>query len=908
MLPAGSTVYVVDAHSLIFQVFHAIPEMTSPRGEPVNAVFGFTKDLLKLIEEKRPDALICAFDPPGDTFRHDLYPVYKGERGEMPGELRSQFPMIQSVVEALGVPIVSVPRFEADDVLATVSRLCDEAEVRCRLVTGDKDCRQLITEHVAVYNIRKDHVYDAVALESDWGIRPDQVVDFQALVGDKVDNVPGVPLIGPKIARELLTQFGDLKGVLDNAELVKGAKRKQNLMEGREMALLSQQLVRLDQHMAIEIDWQAARIGEHDHDRLAELFAGFGFRSLGERAAALGGGGGVEQAQWEADYRVVDTPETLDELVETLRGCETIAVDTETTSINQREAQLVGIAVGWAEGEAAYVPVRGPDGDRVLPVDLVLEKLRPILENPSVAKVGQNLKYDAVVFRGAGVTLRGVAFDTMIASYLLDAGERTHNLDVLSERYLGHTTTKISELIGKGKNQKRIDSVPVADVGAYAGEDADVPFRLWPLLHDRLDQQSLLTLADDLETPLIEVLAEMEWNGVRVDKQRLAELSTQFGDRLQELAEEIELLVGHPFNLASPKQLAAVLFQELGLPVVKKTKTGPSTDASVLEQLAEQHPLPKLIVEHRQYAKLRGTYVDALPELVNAETGRVHCSFNQVVAATGRLSCSDPNLQNIPIRTEEGRQIRSAFTSAESGWKLLSADYSQIELRVLAHFSEDETLCQAFAEGQDIHTLVASQVNGVSLDEVTSDLRRGAKAVNFGIIYGQSAFGLAKSLGIPQDEAARFISDYFARYPGVADFMLDTLQTCHQQGYVETLLGRRRAISGVRAPGPPKGSLFDDRPQPIQMNLPERTAVNTVIQGTAADLIKLAMLAVHRRMREEGLRAKLILQIHDELVFDTPEEELDQLTTLVTEEMQNVAELRAPLAVDVGVGDNWAEC
>lgn len=908
MLPSGSTVYVVDAHSLIFQVFHAIPEMTSPRGEPVNAVFGFTKDLLKLIEEKRPDALICAFDPPGDTFRHDLYPVYKGERGEMPEELRSQFPMIESVVEALGVPIVSVPRFEADDVLATVSRLCDEAKVRCRLVTGDKDCRQLITAHVAVYNIRKDHVYDAVALESDWGIRPEQVVDFQALVGDKVDNVPGVPLIGPKIARELLEQFGDLKGVLDNAEQVKGAKRKQNLMEGREMALLSQQLVRLDQHMPLEIDWQAARIGEHDHERLAELFAGFGFRSLAERAAALGGEGQAAQAEWEADYRLVDTPEALDELVETLAGCETLCVDTETTSINQREAELVGIAVGWAEGEAAYVPVRGPEGDRVLPVELVLEKLRPILEDPSIAKIGQNLKYDQVVFRGAGVTLRGVAFDTMIASYLLDAGERTHNLDVLSERYLGHTTTKISELIGKGKNQKRIDAAPVADVAAYAGEDADVPLRLWPLLHDRLDQQGLLTLADDLETPLIEVLAEMEWNGVQVDRDRLAELSTQFGDRLQELAEEIETIVGHPFNLASPKQLAEVLFQEIGLPVIKKTKTGPSTDASVLEQLAEQHPLPKLIVEHRQYAKLRGTYVDALPELINAETGRVHCSFNQVVAATGRLSCSDPNLQNIPIRTEEGRQIRSAFTAAEPGWKLLSADYSQIELRVLAHFSEDETLCQAFAEGQDIHTLVASQVNGVPLDEVTSDLRRGAKAVNFGIIYGQSAFGLAKSLGIPQDEAAHFISDYFARYPGVADFMLDTLQTCHEQGYVETLLGRRRAISGVRAPGPPKGSLFDDRPQPIQMNLPERTAVNTVIQGTAADLIKLAMLAVHRRMQDEGLRAKLILQIHDELVFDAPEEELEQLTALVTEEMQNVAELRAPLAVDVGVGDNWAEC
>lgn len=908
-LPAGSTVYVVDGHSLVFQVFHAIPEMTSPRGEPVNAVFGFTKDLLKLIEEKRPDALICAFDPPGDTFRHDLYPVYKGERGEMPGELRSQFPKIEEVVRALGVPIYSVPRYEADDVLATVARLCDEAGLRCRVVTGDKDCRQLITENVAVYNIRKDLVYDEVALQADWGIRPDQVVDFQALVGDKVDNVPGVPLIGPKIAKELLETYGDLASVLDNAEQVKGAKRKQNLMEGRELALLSQKLVRLDTQTPIDVDWDAARVGDFDHELLAELFAGFGFRSIAERAAKLGDGGGVpEPSDWDADYRLVDTPEGLAELVETLAGCDTLCVDTETTSVNQREAELVGIAVAWAEGEAAYVPVRGPAGDRVLPLAEALAALGPILEDPAVAKIGQNLKYDAVVLRGAGVTLRGVAFDTMIASYLLDAGERTHNLDVLAERYLGYQTTKISELIGKGKNQKRMDEAPVAAVGAYAGEDVDVPMRLWPMLHDRLDTQGLLPLSDDLETPLIEVLAEMEWNGIRVDTERLAGLSNDFAAKSQALAEEIEEIVGHPFNLASPKQLAEVLFQELRLPVLKKTKTGPSTDASVLEQLATQHPLPKLIVEHRQYAKLRGTYVDALPELVNAETGRVHCSFNQVVAATGRLSCSDPNLQNIPIRTDEGRQIRSAFTAGEAGWKLLAADYSQIELRVLAHFSEDETLCQAFADGQDIHALVASQVNGVPIDEVTKEQRRGAKAVNFGIIYGQSAFGLAKSLDIPQDEAARFIAEYFARYPGVADFMLDTLATCCEQGYVETLLGRRRAISGVRKPGPPKGSLFDDRPQPIQMNLPERTAVNTVIQGTAADLIKLAMLAVHRRMREEGLRAKLILQVHDELVFDTPAEEVERLTTLVTEEMQSVAELRTPLAVDIGVGENWAEC
>lgn len=915
MLPAGSTVYVVDAHSLIFQVFHAIPEMTSPRGEPVNAVFGFTKDLLKILEEKKPDALLCAFDPPGDTFRHELYPAYKGERGEMPGELRSQFPKIEAVVRAMGAPILCVPRFEADDVLATVARLCDEAGVFCRLVTGDKDSRQLITDRVAVYNLRKDHVYDAVALAADWGVRPDQVVDFQALVGDKVDNIPGVPLIGPKIAKELLDEFGTLDGVLDNWQRVKGTKRQENLRDGRAMALLSRELVRLDRHMPLEIDWRAARVGEFDAEGLAELCADFGFRSLAERLAALAGAGAPAppKAQLDANYRVVDTPEELAELATILAGCETVSVDTETTSVSPREAELVGLSVAWAPGEAAYVPVRAPAGERTLAVEAVVETLGPILEDPAIKKIGQNLKYDLVVLRGVGVAVRGLAFDTMIASYLLDAGERAHNLDVLAERYLGHTTIKISELIGTGKNQLRMDQVTVSRVAPYACEDADVALRLWPLLHDRLDNEGLLPLADEVETPLVEVLAEMEWNGVRIDAPRLGELSAQFAARSQTLAEEIEELVGHPFNLASPKQLAEVLFQEIGLKPVKRTKTGPSTDAEVLDELAKLHPLPKLIVEHRQYAKLRGTYVDALPQLVSAKTGRVHCSFNQVVAATGRLSCSDPNLQNIPIRTDEGRQIRSAFTagpaSAEAGaWKLVAADYSQIELRVLAHFSQDETLCRAFAEGRDVHALVASQVNGVPLDEVTPDQRRGAKAVNFGIIYGQSAFGLAKSLGIPQDVAARFIADYFARYPGVAEFLLDTRAAAARQGYVETLLGRRRAIAGVRKPSPARGALFDDRPQPIQMNLPERTAVNTVIQGTAADVIKLAMLAVHRRLRDEGFRAKLILQVHDELVFDCPAEEVERLAAMATAEMTGVAQLRTPLAVDVGVGDNWAEC
>jgi DNA polymerase-1 len=535
-----------------------------------------------------------------------------------------------------------------------------------------------------------------------------------------------------------------------------------------------------------------------------------------------------------------------------------------------------------------------------------LDLLRPVLENPAIRKIGQNLKYDIIVLRAAGVRLAGVDFDTMVASYLLDAGGRSHNLDELAQKYLNHTTIKIDQLIGKGRDQKRMDEVPVAQVATYAAEDADIPLRMRPILAERLAEMQLSELNQTLEVPLIEVLADMEFTGVRVNPQRLAELSTRYGERLTQLESEIEELAGHPLNIGSPKQLAQVLFQELGLPVVKKTKTGPSTDADVLEQLAESHALPAKIVEYRQFSKLKNTYVDALPTMIHEETGRVHASFNQVVAATGRLSSSDPNLQNIPIRTAEGREIRSAFIAGPPGWKLLSADYSQIELRILAHYSEDPALCQAFERDEDIHTLVASQVFGVAPGEVTSGMRRSAKAVNFGVIYGQSPFGLAKTLGISQEDAAKFIDGYFATYRGVANFMLRTLDECRRQGYVSTILGRRRAIQGVRPLD--KLSLGTNEPSRRPLNLPERTAVNSVIQGSAADMIKLAMIAIWRRLRDEPLEAKMILQIHDELVFEVAPQHIEALAKLVRNEMQTVMPLRVPLKVDVKSGINWAEC
>jgi DNA polymerase-1 len=592
-----------------------------------------------------------------------------------------------------------------------------------------------------------------------------------------------------------------------------------------------------------------------------------------------------------------------------------ISVDTETTHVSPRCASIVGYSFAYLPGEAFYVPVRGPAGERVLDPVLALEALRPVLENPAIRKIGQNLKYDIIVLRAAGVRLAGVDFDTMVASYLLDAGGRSHNLDELAQKYLNHTTIKIDQLIGKGRDQKRMDEVPVAQVATYAAEDADIPLRMHPILSGRLAEMELAELNQTVEVPLIDVLADMEFTGVKVNPARLAELSTRYGERLKQLECEIEELAGHPLNIGSPKQLAQVLFQELGLPVVKKTKTGPSTDADVLEQLAESHALPAKIVEYRQYSKLKNTYVDALPTMIQEETGRVHASFNQVVAATGRLSSSDPNLQNIPIRTEEGREIRSAFIPGspprsgerpgEGSWKLLSADYSQIELRILAHYSEDPALCQAFEADEDIHTLVASQVFGVSPGEVTSAMRRSAKAVNFGVIYGQSPFGLAKTLGISQDDAAKFIDGYFATYRGVANFMLRTLDECRKQGYVSTILGRRRAIQGVRPLD--KLSLGTDEPSRRPLNLPERTAVNSVIQGSAADMIKLAMIAIWRRLRDEPFEAKMILQIHDELVFEVAPKDIDRLAGMVQHEMGSVLPLRVPLKVDVKSGDNWAE-
>ncbi len=899
----GKVVYVVDAHSLIFQVFHAMPEMTGPRGQPTGAVFGFARDMMYLLDQKKPDYLFAAFDLSGPTFRHDLYKPYKEHRTEMPDALRPQIPQIRRVIAALGIPAVECESYEADDVMATIARIVDEAGGGCLVVTSDKDCRQLITDRVKLYNVRKDSVMDAAALAADWGIRPDQVIDFQTLVGDSVDNIPGVPLVGPKVAGQWLKEFDTLENLLAHADELPKGKRKDNLIASREQIPISRQLARLETHAPISLDWNDAITGSFDPAGAAELFAEFGFHSLTnqmrERARA-------EAPKFTHKYETIATPDKLKWLISEMSKQKQISVDTETTSIYPRWAEIVGYSFAWNEGEAYYIPVRAPAGEPQLDPVKTLEALRPVLENPKIAKIGQNLKYDMIVLRSAGLEVAGVQFDTMVASYLLDAGERNHNLDELAGRYLNHITTKIETLIGSGKNQKRMDEVPVTQITHYAAEDADVALRLVPLLEARLKESKLTNLLDEVEVPLIDVLVELEFNGIKVDTDRLSQLGKKYGKRLTTLEKEIFELAGHEFNIASPKQMQQVLFVERKLPVLKKTKTGPSTDAEVLEELADTHPDPLLqkILEFRQYAKLKGTYVDALPSLVHPQTGRVHASFNQVVAATGRLSSSDPNLQNIPIRTEEGREIRSAFLPGRPDWMLLAADYSQIELRVLAHFSGDKTLRAAFARDEDIHARVASQVFEVPLDEVDSAQRRVAKAVNFGVIYGQSPFGLAKMLDIEQEEAAKFIDAYFNGYPGVEKFLREILVACRKQGYVTTILGRRRAIQGVRDLS---GSKLGD-PASRQRNLPERTAINTVIQGSAADLMKLAMLNIHRRLKKQKLQSRMLLQIHDELIFETPPAELDEMKTLVSEEMAGVMKLDVPLKVDLKTGRNWAEC
>jgi DNA polymerase-1 len=886
--------YLVDSFSLIFQVYHAIPEMTGPKGQPTNAVFGFTRDLQMILNDKQPTHLICAMDSKGPGVRNELYPEYKANRDEMPEDLRPQIALIAEVIEGFRIPMLEQAGWEADDVIATVAVNAAAAGFDVAIVTSDKDARQLLGPRVQVYNVRKDTFLDETHLMEDWGVRPDQVIDFQALVGDSVDNVPGVPLVGPKKAKILLERFGTLEEVLSHADEAPGAKLQENLKKFADQARLSRKLVTLNAELPLAIDWDAARVDAPDHDRLLALFTDLGFRRFAESMQQSTVSTSPE-APGPREWEVIDTGKKFSRFLKLFKQQQKLCIDLETTGLFAPQADIVGWAVSWQAGSGYYLPVDGPPGQARLDAKKVLEALRPVLEDPNVEIVNQNIKYDMVVLKRVGVELEGIGLDPMVGHYLIDAGARGHSLDTLAGRYLNHRMIPISDLIGSGKHQKKMYEVDIDQVAEYASEDADLSWQIAETVARELKSEKLWDLYWDLERPLIPVLADMEYTGIRVDTEELKRQSKQAGARLLELVEEIHGLAGREFNIDSPLQLREILFEELGLPVMKRTKTGASTSHDVLERLAPLHPLPALIMEHRQLAKLKGTYLDALPAMVNPETGRVHASFNQVVAATGRLSSSDPNLQNIPIRTEAGRRIRRAFAPSDIGWKLVSADYSQIELRILAHLSGDPALRAAFQQDADIHASVAAEVFGIEVDAVDRDQRRVAKAVNFGVIYGQSPFGLASALGIGQDEAAEFIEGYFTRFSGVDRYLGELLDTCRRTGYARTMLGRRRAVSGIRTT------------TGRQRNMPERTAINTVIQGSAADLIKQAMINIARRVKRDDLTARLLLQIHDELVFEVPADGCTGLVTMVREEMETALDLDIPLVVDVSIGDNWLE-
>ena len=946
--------YLVDAFSLIFQVFHAIPDMSSPSGLPTNALYGFTRDLLYLRTDKHPNYLICAFDEPGPTFRDAIFPEYKAHRPPAPDDLVAQIPLIRTLLQAMRVPVLGLSGFEADDIIATVSRSAEKRNIDVYVCTNDKDCRQLISDRIRLFNLRKHTILDREGLLADWGIKPEQVVDLQSLVGDSVDNVPGVPGIGLKTAAKLLQEYGTLENVLANIDKVPGAKKQENLRASREQLKTGEKLVRLATDVPIAMDWDNWQLQPWDAPKLLALFKEWGFRGFADqvrREAASSSTQGtvaslrmpeensaaqevvsksnaatnapkdlfsdLEDAAQESpnpaatnvqsnsadhDYQLVDTPEKFDAFYEKLAMQNRFAIDLETTNVNPVQAQIVGMSFSWQTGKAWYLAFRAPQGESVLSWKEMLPWLARVLEDPRVAKVNQNIKYDLIALRANGIALQGVEGDSMVADYLLHAGERSHSIADQALRYFNHRVTPISDLIGKGKNQIVMDQVPAARVAEYSGEDADFAYRLCELLEPKVNEIGLGKLYQKLEVPLIEVLAEMEFNGIRLDIPLLKRLSKEMAKQLAVIECEIYDLAGHDFNIASPKQLRQVLFEEMKLPTQRRTGTTgeASTDQETLERLAALgHGLPRKIVEHRQVSKLKGTYVDVLPELVNPATGRIHASFNQTVATTGRLSSSDPNLQNIPVRTEQGRQIRQAFLPAE-GWSLLTADYSQIELRLLAHFCGDTEMRRAFAEDRDVHTSVAAQIFGVAEADVAADMRRMAKTVNFGIIYGMSAHGLSQRLGIPRDEAARFIEAYFARFPKVLSYQTQLLEKARKNQYVSTMLGRRREITGIRP-----DSTYQQR------NQPEREAVNMEIQGSAADLIKMAMLNIYRRLRKDKFEARLLLQIHDELVFEAPPGELEALGSLVVSEMTTPLEkelgIDVPLKVDMGTGPNWLD-
>jgi DNA polymerase-1 len=885
------TLYLIDGSAYIHRAYHAIRGLTSSKGLPTNAIFGFTRMLLKLIEDCNPKYAGMFFDAKGPTFRHDMYTDYKANRPPMPEDMVAQIPYIKKITSAFQLPIIEMQGFEADDLIGTYARIAEKNGYSVVMVTGDKDFIQLVTKAAIIWDPMKDVTIDAEFVKKSYGVESSQMIEVMGLSGDTTDNIPGVPGIGQKTALNLIQKFGSMQALYQAVDSITQKKQRENLINFQDQAFLSRDLVTIDTRVPVLGDLKVFEIGAPDADALSELFKTLEFRQLQQ---AMSNRTDLSRK----DYRAILAIDELAKLIARLKSAPIFAVDTETTSRDPMKARLVGLSLAMQANEAFYIPC-GHDyigAPRQLEVTEVLKQLRPILEDPAIKKIGQNIKYDWIVLSRHGVDLEGVVFDTMVASYLLNPSKRAHNLDQIAMDFLGHKTIPYQEVTGKGKNSLSFNKVLLEKAVPYACEDADITLMAKDVLMPRLQEIDLTDLMENVEMPLVPVLLRMEMRGTCVNIDRLHELSKSFEHQLEALEASIYGLAGEEFNINSSQQLGNILFNKLNLPVLKKTKkkTGYSTDVDVLTRLAEEHEMPALVLKHRTLTKLKSTYADALIDLVNPETGRIHTSYNQTVTATGRLSSSDPNLQNIPIRTDEGMEIRRAFVPRK-GWHLVSADYSQVELRILAHYSDDQILIQAFLEDEDIHARTASEVFQVSASAITTELRRQAKAINFGIIYGMSAYGLSKQLGLSLKMAKTYIDNYFKRYQGVKRFIDKTLVEANRSKQTSTLLGRIRLLPDI-------SSVNNNVRQAA-----ERTAINTPIQGSAADLIKLAMINIDSAFRDKKLKSAMLLSVHDELVFEVPSEELDTVTYLVKEIMEDIWDLKVPLKVNVAVGKNWAE-
>ncbi|MDH5299783.1 MAG: DNA polymerase I [Gammaproteobacteria bacterium] len=902
---------LVDGSSYLYRAFHAMPNFSNSKGEPTGAIYGVINMMKRLLRDYDTDRVIMVFDAKGKTFRDEMYPEYKANRPSMPDELRGQIEPIHQILQAMGFPILMIEGVEADDVIGTLAAHASQAGQRTIISTGDKDMAQLVNEHVQLVNTMTETHMDIDGVVEKFGVPPQLIVDYLALIGDKVDNIPGVPSCGPKTAVKWLTTYGSLQGVIDHADEI-GGKVGEKLRETLPQLPLSYQLATIKCDVPLEASLDSLRMSTPNNAVLADQFQRWEFRTWLREVKQAGtvqqemdlGMPEIEEelpasspATVKRNYQIITEQAQLDDWLQRLSTATLFAFDTETTSLEYMQAQIVGVSFAIEPGEAAYVPLAHDYDGAPAQLDRasVLAQLKPLLENPAQTKIGQNLKYDMNVLGNYGIALRGIAFDTMLESYVLDSVGR-HDMDSLAEKHLGETTIHFEDIAGKGAKQKTFNQIEVAVAGEYAAEDADITLRLHRALWPQLGKtQTLPKVFNEIELPLVTVLSRLERNGVLVDANLLAIQSGELTQRLAEVEQQAYDLADGAFNLNSPKQIQEILFEKQGIPVIKKTPGGqPSTAEPVLQELAENYPLPRLILEHRSLAKLKSTYTDKLPQMIDANTGRVHTSYHQAVAATGRLSSSDPNLQNIPVRTQEGRRIRQAFI-ALAGFKVVAADYSQIELRIMAHLSGDAGLVKAFQLGEDIHRATAAEIFGVELADVSADQRRNAKAINFGLIYGMSAFGLSRQLGIERGEAQQYMNHYFERYPGVADYMERIRNQARDQGYVETLFGRRLYLPEIRSSN-------------AQLRqYAERTAINAPMQGTAADIIKKAMIALHQWIGDDNQDVRMIMQVHDELVFEVAEGELTRINGEIRRIMEAAASLDVPLEVDVGVGNNWDE-